>query len=177
MLLWRSSFGLAVLTAMVLGFGFQSTPVTAQPPGRGPGAMGPEFIKDRDTFHFLLANRAAITRKVTRTEKGVETVTESDKPEVAAKIQEHVESMYRRVDTGQGIHLRDPLFYAIFRNAKKVTMKVEKTPRGMKVSESSDDPFVTKLIQAHAEVVSKFIANGHDEVRKNHEVPEGEAKR
>jgi hypothetical protein len=39
------------------------------------------------------------------------------------------------------------------------------------VIEITDDPRVAKLIQAHAEVVSKFIENGPAEVRRNHPVP------
>jgi len=39
------------------------------------------------------------------------------------------------------------------------------------VSETSDDAYAAALIQAHADVVSLFIKNGHDEVRKNHAVP------
>jgi uncharacterized phosphosugar-binding protein len=50
-------------------------------------------------------------------------------------------------------------------------MTFEKTTKGVKVTETSDDRDVIKLIQAHAEVVSKFIENGYDEVHKNHEVP------
>lgn len=39
------------------------------------------------------------------------------------------------------------------------------------VIETSNDSHVTKLIQTHAEVVSKFIENGPAEVRRNHPVP------
>jgi high-affinity K+ transport system ATPase subunit B len=39
------------------------------------------------------------------------------------------------------------------------------------VSEASRDPYVVKLIQAHAQVVSAFIANGRSEMMKNHPVP------
>ena len=71
----------------------------------------------------------------------------------------------------QGIHLRDPLFAEIFKHYDKVSMKVEKTDKGVKVTETSTDPYVAKLIQAHAEVVTKFIEKGHEEVRRNHPVP------
>ena len=79
--------------------------------------------------------------------------------------------MHQRVKTGKGIHLRDPLFAEIFKHYDKVSMKVEKTEKGVKVTETSDDPYVAKLIQAHAAVVTKFIENGHDEVRKDHPLP------
>lgn len=38
--------------------------------------------------------------------------------------------------------------------------------------ETSDDPFTARLIEAHANVVSLFVKNGHAEVRKNHAAPE-----
>ena len=108
---------------------------------------------------------------MTKTEKGIETVTESGDPEIARAIQEHVLSMKARVEEGRPIHMRDPLFAALFGNADKLEMTVEKTDRGVRVVETSDDPFTAKLIQAHAQVVSLFIKNGPAEVRSNHEVP------
>jgi hypothetical protein len=151
----------------------------AQPPGKGPPAgkgkgMGKDenFAADRDVFHFLLTNRADIKRTVKETKDGVETVTESDKPEVAKKIQEHVAAMHARVKDGKGIHYRDPLFAEVFKHYDKIVMKVEKTPKGVKVTEASEDPYVAKLIQAHARVVSKFIESGHAEVQKNHPLPD-----
>ena len=55
-------------------------------------------------------------------------------------------------------------------------MTVEKTAKGVKVAETSTDPYVARLIQAHAEVVSQFLANGHAEVRKNHPIPPRDAR-
>lgn len=122
-------------------------------------------------YEFVKDNRADIKRTVKVLPNGVETLTESDKPEVAKKIREHVAAMHERITSGKGIRLRDPLFAEIFENYDKVVMKVERTDKGVKVAETSDDPKVVKLIQAHAEVVSKFIQNGHDEMRKNHALP------
>lgn len=130
------------------------------------------FAADREVFHTLLQHRKEIRRVVKDLDNGVETVTETENTELRAKIAEHVESMHRRVGSGEGIHLRDPLFAEIFRNHQKITMKVERTPKGVKVTETSDDPHVAKLIQAHARVVTKFIQNGPLEVRQNHPVPE-----
>ena len=109
---------------------------------------------------------------MTETKTGVETQTESARPEVARKIQEHAEAMHARIKSGQGIHYRDPLFAEIFRHYDKIDMKIEQTKKGVKVTESSDDPYVAKLIQAHARAVTKFIENGHAEVRKNHPLPD-----
>ncbi len=142
-------------------------------PGFGKGKQKGKAgqLADMATFHYLLDHRAEITRKVVKVAEGVETVTESSNKEVVAKIQEHVEAMHRRLKEGRPIHMRDPLFREIFRHADKIKMTIEKTAKGVKVSETSKDAYAVQLIQAHAEVVSRFLAKGHEEVRKNHEPP------
>jgi hypothetical protein len=156
--------------ALALGLGLPAPGVLAQPPGKG-ASKDESFAADRGVFHFLLDHRKDIRRTVKNLDTGVETVTESDKPDVAKKIREHVAAMHKRVKDGKGIHLRDPLFAEIFRRYDKITMTVEETETGVKVTETSDDRYVAKLIQAHAAVVTKFIENGHAEVRKDHPVP------
>ena len=79
--------------------------------------------------------------------------------------------MYKRVEDGNPIHMRDPLFAAIFSNAGKISMNVERTKKGVRVIETSTDPYVAGLIRAHADVVDLFVTNGHAEVQKNHAVP------
>ena len=88
------------------------------------------------------------------------------------KLQAHVASMYKRLEAKRPIHARDPLFAEIFRNADKIKLKLEKTKKGMKVVETSDDAYVAKLIQSHAEVVSLFLKNGRAEMMKNHTLPD-----
>jgi hypothetical protein len=126
---------------------------------------------DQEVFHYLLARHAEIDRTVKELENGVETVTESDQPEVARKIQEHVAAMHRRVQEGRGLRFWDDLFAAVFRRHASITMSVENTEKGVHVTETSDDPTVVALIQAHAAVVSKFVAHGFEEAHRNHPVP------
>lgn len=126
---------------------------------------------DMQGFHYLLAHRAEIRRTVREVPGGVETLTESDVPAVAAQIQEHVAAMYRRMKEGRPIHARDPLFAEIFRHADRITMKIDHTATGLRVVETSQDPQVTRLIRRHAEVVSAFLANGHREMMTDHAVP------
>jgi len=140
---------------------------------RGPGNRGDAaHAIDMQAIQFLLANRSKIRRNVVNRPDGVETLTESDDPQVTAVLIEHVAAMYKRVEEQRPIHARDPLFAELFRNAAALEMKVEKTDKGVKVIETSSDPFSVKLIQAHAQVVSLFLKNGHPEVRKNHPVPQ-----
>lgn len=140
--------------------------------GLGPG-MDATHRADMELFHFLLDHRAEITRTVTKLANGVETLTESANPRVTEKLQAHVASMYRRVEQKRPIHARDPLFAEIFRHADQITMQMEKTPKGVRVVETSANPYVARLIQAHAEVVNQFLRNGHLEMRKNHPLPAG----
>ncbi len=143
--------------------------------GGGRGMMGmagdARFQADREMFHFLLKNRKKIQRDVKMLDNGIETMTESDDPKVAAVIQKHVASMYERLEKGQPVRMGDPLFRALFQSAGKVKMTVEKTEKGVHVTETSDDPYVAKLIQAHANVVSLFVKRGFDEARKPHPLP------
>jgi len=122
-------------------------------------------------IQFLLINRAKIRRTVVNRPDGVETLTESDDPNVTAVLVWHVESMGLRVKEQRPIHVRDPLFAEMFRNAATLNMKVERTAQGVKVVETSTNAYSVKLIQAHAQVVSLFLENGPIEVRKNHAVP------
>lgn len=150
--------------------GDSKAPATEQGRGMGRGP-GPEMRADQEVFHFLLEHHAEIRRSVKKLESGVETVTESDKPEVAAKIQEHVAAMHQRVEEGRGLRYWDELFVAIFKKHASIKMTVENTKLGVKVTETSDDKAAVVLIQAHAEVVSLFVKNGFDEAHKNHPVP------
>lgn len=141
----------------------------------GPGMMGQgpmaDMRTDMDVFHYLLENHAKIRRSVTPLENGVETLTESDDPKVAAKIQEHAVAMHRRIQEGRGLRFWDELFAAIFQKHADIKMSVSKTAHGVKVRETSTDLAVVALIRAHAKVVSGFVARGFEEAQQNHPVP------
>lgn len=136
--------------------------------GRGPG---PEMRADQEVFHYLLEHHTEIRRTVSRLDNGVETLTESDNEEVTSRIQQHVAAMHQRIKDGRGLRYWDELFAAIFQKHARINMTVQNTEKGVKVSETSDDMAVIRLIQAHAEVVSKFVTHGFDEAHKNHQVP------
>lgn len=130
-------------------------------PGGGPGG-------DMRGIHALFADRDQIHRTVTQIQGGVRATTEADDPAVAAQLREHVQSMYARLKDGRPINARDPLFAALFENADKIHVKIENTPKGLTVTETSDDPAVVALIRRHAEVVGLFIENGMHEMMRNH---------
>lgn len=162
--------GLAAAVALISA----APAVSAAQRGQGRGGMmmhDPAHGADMAGIHALFERRAEITRTVTVRPDGVETITESANPEVARLIQAHVASMLARVKEARPIHQRDPLYREIFAHAGKIEARTDVTANGVRVVETSTDPYVAKLIQAHAEVVGAFLVNGHAEAMKNHEVP------
>lgn len=140
-------------------------------PDAQPHAQADRHQADHQVLQFLLANHQKIKRTVTELPDGVETLTESSQPEIAAKIKEHVEWMEYRVENTNPIRMRDPLFAELFKHTHKIHMEHEHTQKGVRVIETSDDPYVVKLIQAHAKAVSGFVEHGFAEAMKNHAVP------
>lgn len=162
------SFSLVAVAGLLLS---SSIAFAQGPMGRGQMKDDPAHMQDMTVIHGLLDHGAAVRRTVTLRPDGVETLTESDDPAIAKDIQKHVGSMYTRLKTQQPIHMRDPLFRAVFEHASQINLAHEVTPKGLKVTETSTDPYVVSLIQKHAEVVSAFIKNGRSEAMTNHEVP------
>jgi hypothetical protein len=177
-----SSVGLAVAAVLGLATGVLAR-AAGEPPARGgmcarghgmgPGGgrgMGPGGGQGADMMriHSLFASRGQIRRTVTPIPGGVRATTESDDPAVVLQLREHVKSMYARLEQKRPIHTRDPLFAAIFDNADKIHVKVEDTPKGLTVTETSDDPAVVSLVRRHAEVVSLFLENGMPEMMRSH---------
>jgi len=141
--------------------------------GQGARQHGHDDRHDADhqVFQFLLQNHTKINRTVTEISNGVDTLTESDDDEVADQIKDHVEWMEYRIENTNPIRMRDPLFAELFKHTDKIKMTHEDTEKGVRVVETSDDPYVVKLIQAHAKVVSGFVERGFAEAMKNHSVP------
>lgn len=144
--------------------------------GKGKAA-DKNFVADRETFHFLLTHHKNIQRSVKKIANGVVTVTESENPEVAKKIQEHVHAMYKRLKSGDGLRYWDPLFAEVFKHGKKMKMEIINTEKGVQVTETSDDAEVVKIIQAHADVVTQFVEKGFDEAHKQHPLPSESGKK
>lgn len=128
---------------------------------------------DHVVFQSLLTDHAKITRTVREIDGGIEAVTESDDPRIAGLIQEHAAAMKARIEAGRRVRQWDPLFVAVFDAHEHIRLEIEKTPRGILARETSDDPGVTRLIRAHAGVVSGFVGEGDAESARAHPVPRG----
>lgn len=145
--------------------------------GQGQGMQGRQsnmmggMGEDMMTAHQLVMQHEKVKRTVKQLPNGVETVTESDVAAVAAKIKEHVPAMYRRLKENQPIRQFDPLFRELFRYGSKIDSKVTYTPNGVRVVETSTDPYVVKLIKAHAQTVDGLVKRGMEAMPEVHQPP------
>ncbi len=115
---------------------------------------------DKNLWHQLLTDHAKIRRTVKHTKSGVEALTESDDPEVAAKIIEHAKAMQGRMKTGSRVRVWDPVFAELFAKHGAVKLEVTPTEKGVRIVESSDDPEAVALLRSHAMGVSTFVREG-----------------
>lgn len=134
--------------------------------GQMMGSMGDMMIA-----HQLVMQHDQVTRTVKQLANGVETLTESEDATVAAKIKAHVPAMYKRLRENQPIQQMDPLFRELFRYGSKIKSEVTMTPFGVMVIETSTDPYVVKLIRAHAKTVDELVARGMQAMHETHDVP------
>lgn len=126
----------------------------------GGGMMG-DMMGPMRTGMELFRHHREINRQVTTVPNGIRALTESDNPQVAALIQEHVASMYQRIDQDR------PFAYpmsrtvpALFRNTGRYRRQLQTTPKGIAVTETASDADMVELIKAHAREISGFVAEG-----------------
>ena len=146
--------------------------------GRGRGMMGRGLGSgmrgDMTTIHAMFDNRDKIKRTVKDLPNGAEAITESDDEEIVALIQQHVPAMESRIVGNEPLPPMTfyPVFVELIKHADDYTLNYEDTDNGVKVTYHSDDPFVVMLVQEHAQLVSRFIKNGMEEIHKPYTLPE-----
>ncbi|MGV6813220.1 MAG: hypothetical protein ACWA47_13305 [Brevirhabdus sp.] len=115
---------------------------------------------DQAVFHELLARHDKITRDLSYLPDGISARTVSSDPEIVSLLHDHVVQMHRRMGEGFGLRKWDPAFVEIFAQADKVQMDLKLIPEGVEVIETSADPNVVKLIQAHGRGINGFVEQG-----------------
>jgi hypothetical protein len=134
--------------------------------GMGPGLMGMAHdsatMEQLRVIHTLFVNHDRIKRTVTNLPNGIRTVTESDDPQIAALLKDHVGDMMKRVGAGNdpGLPIESDALHAIFRDKDKIHTSVENTASGVVVVQTSDDAKVVAELQEHAAQVTDFAKEG-----------------
>ena len=82
-------------------------------------------------IHQLLQDHQRINRTVTNLPDGIRTVTESDDPQVALRIKEHVATMNDRVVAGDdpGLPVESEALHTIFRNKDAIRTLIDTTAK------------------------------------------------
>lgn len=129
--------------------------------GHSAAATGASFGADMQLVHQLLVSNESIRRTVTDLSNGVQTVTESDDPRIAAAIKAHVLSMDERLVTGDIFNvLGSTRIPEIFENAERIQTTIEETDTGVVFIQTSDDPRLVPVLQGHAREVDELVASG-----------------
>jgi len=102
-----------------------------------------------------------VRRTVTTLPIGIKTVSESDDPATATLLQEHVATMYERLDQDQAFpYPMSRSVPALFAKSRQYRCQLAMLPRGIAVTETSDDPHMVALIHVHVREIDKFVADG-----------------
>jgi hypothetical protein len=125
----------------------------------GGGMMG-ATPADMRLYMDMFNRHIEITRTVEEIPGGVRTTTQSNAPELAAKLHAHVSSMYSHVDQGLEVMCMSQSLPTLFRNAGGYRRQLTLTPTGAIAEETSDDPALTDAIRAHAREVTGFVRDG-----------------
>ena len=132
--------------------------------GRGMMRMGQDSstMAEMGVIHELVVNHDRIKRTVTNLPDGIRTVTESDDPQIAKLINDHVASMDQRVSamSDPGLPMESPALKTILRNGDKVRTRVDTTPKGVIVVQQSTDPETVSALQQHASELSDLVQGG-----------------
>jgi len=150
---------------MLLVFTLIAAVATAQQPTTPPRAMagrGPAQMAEMGAIHELMVNHERINRTVTNLTDGIRAVTESDDPQIAKIIKDHVLSMDQHVSAGNdpGLPMESTALHSIFQNADKVHTSIQTTAKGVIVVQTSNDPQTVAALQKHASEVSDLVKGG-----------------
>jgi hypothetical protein len=137
-------------------------------PPMGGGRMGGGMMGDSAAavvmpiVHTLMMNHDKLRRSVTNLPNGVRTITESDDSTMVAQLRAHVSTTGELVAQSKDLTVppASPVLHALLRNGAQIVRTVELTPKGVLVTETSADPTVVSLLQAHAAEVSELVAKG-----------------
>lgn len=130
----------------------------------GNGTMGGDRMMggntDMQVVRQLFAYHDQIRRSVEEIPGGVQTLTESDNPEIAALIQQHVASMHQRLEDGRWFAMMSRTLPILFRNADRYQRQSQITPNGIAVTKTSDDAELANVLSEHAQEVTEFVQGG-----------------
>ena len=128
--------------------------------GPGDGGMMGVGSGDMRTYMEMFNRHTELNRVVEQIPGGVRTTTQSNSPDLAAKLQAHVSSMYSHVQQGAEVMCMSSSLPTLFRNSSGYRRQLIFTSTGVIAEETADDPNLTEAIRAHAREVTGFVREG-----------------
>ena len=158
----RAALG-ALAASAVMGLGYALRGIVGAPVLRirlTDGGMMGASPADMSLYMDMFNRHTEITRTVEEIPGGVRTTTQSNAPDLVAKLHAHVSSMYSHIDQGSEVMCMSQSLPTLFRNARGYRRQLTLTPTGIIAEETSDDPALTDAIRAHAREVTGFVQEG-----------------
>jgi len=137
--------------------------------GSGPEGHGRAEMQNA---HFLVVNHDRLERSVEEIPNGVQTMTTTKDPELLDPLRQHVQEMSAVLERGGHVRMWDPLFVEIFEHSEAIQIEIEEIEDGVRVTETSEDEEVVKLIRAHARKIDQFLARGQEACREETPLPD-----
>jgi hypothetical protein len=119
----------------IVGIGYALRGVVGSPVLRirltdGGGMMGASAA-GMSLYMEMFSRHTEISRTVEEIPGGLRTTTQSDSPDLAAKLHAHVPSMYSHVDQGSEVMCMSQSLPTLFRNAGGYRRQLTLTPTGV----------------------------------------------
>ncbi len=109
----------------------------------------------------MFRHHAEMKRTASDIPGGIHAITVSEDPRVASLIQEHVSAMYARLDGDQPFpYPMSRSVPAMFTNSTRYHRTLTMLPKGIAVTETSDDPAMVAVIRSHAQEIGGFVNDG-----------------
>lgn len=144
------------------------------PDQQAPAAAAVHTIRqDMDTINPLLFNHDKIAYAATFIPGGAYTTTTSSDPAIVRLIQLHAVEMRARMAQGNEIRPSDPVFHELFKHHAEIKIRLHNLSNGVEEWETSTNPQVTILIQAHTHSVAAFVREGMPAARRLSPLPPG----
>ena len=121
--------------------------------------MGVDAV-DMSRYTEMFNRHSEITRTVEEIPGGIRTTTQSNAPDLVARLQAHVSSMYSHLDHDVEVMCMSGSLPTLFRHPNGYRRQLTFTPTGVIAEETADDPALTQAIRAHAQEVTGFVRDG-----------------
>ena len=128
-----------------------------------PGLQGEDITEQEiDDLKKIFRSHEGIVRSVEKLPNGIITITEAQDVELRDAIVSHVSMMVTRLQEGKNpaVIIQAPTLDALFGVYEEVDTEIEKTGKGVKVTQTSSNAAVANLLKKHAVEVTDMTERG-----------------